>query len=140
MTTHRITAHRELSSGSGATLDLGYFVQWHRRLWIPAVTFLIDDPRRFAGKRLLEIGCGDGRMSCLFALLGATVIGVDMPGVSLAAAQEEAARWGVQARTTFLTYDGSAENIPGSGYQLHLHEKRPRRGSRAGGIPTRIVR
>jgi len=92
---------------------LSYFVDWRQSLWTPAVEYLVGDPERFRGKTVLELGCRTGRMSCLFGLLGATVLGVDLPGVELQSARDEAERWKVSARVSFVTYDGTVDNIPG---------------------------
>ena len=81
---------------------LPYFVEWRPRLWVPAVRWLLGDPARFQGKKVLEMGCGSGRMSCLFGWLGAQVLGVDLPGVSLEQARREAERLGVGERVRFL--------------------------------------
>src|SRR5437763_8245269 len=62
---------------------LPYFVDWRPRLWVPTVRWLLGDPARFQGKTVLEFGCRSGRMSCLFGLLGAQVLGVELPDVSL---------------------------------------------------------
>jgi hypothetical protein len=55
-------------------------------------------------------------MSCLFGLLGATVVGVDLPHVSLNEAWSEVDRWNLQGRVSFHTYDGSPGHIPGGDY------------------------
>jgi 2-polyprenyl-3-methyl-5-hydroxy-6-metoxy-1,4-benzoquinol methylase len=55
------------------------------------------------GKRVLEVGCGDGMKSVLMAALGARVIGVDISPKAIEAAQERAARQGVSERTQFVT-------------------------------------
>jgi SAM-dependent methyltransferase len=58
------------------------------------------------GKRLLEIGAADGKMSTLFATLGARVTGVDVDGRKLADARDEAQRFGVEDAVDFIKYDG----------------------------------
>jgi 2-polyprenyl-3-methyl-5-hydroxy-6-metoxy-1,4-benzoquinol methylase len=37
----------------------------------------LKDVIRWSGKRVLDIGCGDGRLSLRLARLGATVVGID---------------------------------------------------------------
>jgi SAM-dependent methyltransferase len=89
-----------------------YFVDWRPWLWVPAVRWLLGDPARFRGKRVLDVGSRTGRMACLFGLLGAEVLGVDLEGVSLDRARQEAARWGVSDRVRFLNYSGDPGALP----------------------------
>lgn len=98
--------------------NLSYFVEWRPALWAPAVRWLIEDPKRFAGKRVLDLGCRHGRMSCFFGLLGAEVTGVELECVSLEKAWEEADRWHVRDRVQFINYDGNPLNIPGPDYDF----------------------
>jgi SAM-dependent methyltransferase len=90
---------------------LPYFVNWRPRLWAPAIRWLLGDPARFHGKKVLEIGCRDGRMSSLFGLLGADVLGVDLPCVCLEPAQREAESVGVSERVRFLNYSGDPASL-----------------------------
>jgi SAM-dependent methyltransferase len=64
-------------------------------------------------------------MSCFFALLGADVVGVDTPGVSLDRARHEAERWGVQDWVRFLSYDGVPTSIPQDGFDFALTKSVP---------------
>jgi SAM-dependent methyltransferase len=91
---------------------LPYFVDWRPRLWVPAIRWLLDDPARFRGKRVLDVGSRTGRMACLFGLLGAEVLGVDLPDVSLQGARREASRLGVDYRVRFLNYSGNLADLP----------------------------
>jgi SAM-dependent methyltransferase len=91
---------------------LPYFVDWRPQLWVPAVRWLLGDPARFRGKRVLELGSRTGRMACLFGLLGAEVLGVDLPGVPLDGAAREAERWGLGDRVRFLSYGGDPASLP----------------------------
>ncbi|MDX1664349.1 MAG: class I SAM-dependent methyltransferase [Candidatus Promineifilaceae bacterium] len=99
-------------------IDLKYFVEWRTSLWGPAVRWLLDDPSRFMDKRVLEVGCRSGRISCLFGLLGAHVTGVDLHGVDLTAARAEAERWGLAARVRFANYSGKPADLPGGEYDF----------------------
>jgi SAM-dependent methyltransferase len=92
--------------------QLPYFVDWRPRLWVPTVRWLLGDPVRFQGKTVLELGCRSGRMSCLFGLLGAEVLGVDLPGVSLEPARQEAVLAGVTDRVRFRNYSGDPATLP----------------------------
>jgi 2-polyprenyl-3-methyl-5-hydroxy-6-metoxy-1,4-benzoquinol methylase len=63
------------------------------------------DFERWAGTRVLEIGCGLGTTSVGFARAGAEVTGVDLSGASIALAQRHAEALGVADRTRFLQAD-----------------------------------
>jgi ubiquinone/menaquinone biosynthesis C-methylase UbiE len=87
--------------------DLSYFVEWGHHGWtkllsIALRSFLGTD---LHGQRILEIGPRHGRMSCLFALLGAEVWAVDRNSQYLAAAMAEARKWQVQDRIHFMYLD-----------------------------------
>jgi 2-polyprenyl-3-methyl-5-hydroxy-6-metoxy-1,4-benzoquinol methylase len=53
------------------------------------------------GKRILELGCGDGSNAVLLALKGATVVGIDVSARAIAAAQNKARLHQVADRTEF---------------------------------------
>jgi SAM-dependent methyltransferase len=105
-------------AGPHPDAGLPYFVEWRPGIWSPAVRWVIGDEARLAGKRVLEIGCRYGRMSCFFGLSGASVVGVDIRPEFLVAAREEASRWNVQSRVEFHAYDGNPRNLPGTGYDF----------------------
>ena len=54
------------------------------------------------GKRLLDVGCGFGENSLLFARWGAHVTGVDVSGASLAVARQRAEKFGLIDRVSFV--------------------------------------
>jgi 2-polyprenyl-3-methyl-5-hydroxy-6-metoxy-1,4-benzoquinol methylase len=54
------------------------------------------------GKRLLDVGCGLGENSLLFAKWGARVTGVDVSGESIAVASRRAAAFGLSDRVAFV--------------------------------------
>jgi SAM-dependent methyltransferase len=97
---------------ANALAHLPYFLEWRPWLWGPAVRWLLGDGTQFRGKRVLEPGCRSGRMTCLFGLLGAEVLGVDLPDVPLDGARREAERWGVSDRVRFLNYRGDPGTLP----------------------------
>ena len=99
------------SQQSGQVLDLNYFVEWHSWLWKPAVRTVLGDPARFAGKNVLELGCGHGRMACLFGLLGANVTAVEMPGRSLDAARLEVRKWNLRQQVSLQYDDGNLAQL-----------------------------
>ncbi len=98
--------------------DLDYFLEWHPRLWRPAICWLIGHADRFSGKRILELGCRSGKMACYFGLLGAAVTGVDLRGVNMDPANREAQKWNVQDRVNFRNYDGDPRNIERNEYDF----------------------
>jgi len=51
-----------------------------------------------SGKRLLDLGCGDGLLTCRLATPGAWAVGIDADDRMLAAARARASRGGVNAR------------------------------------------
>jgi len=54
------------------------------------------------GKRILDLGCGDGVNSILLALKGACVVGVDISARAIVTAKQRAALHGISERVTFF--------------------------------------
>jgi len=54
------------------------------------------------GKRVLDIGCGDGRATVLLALLGANVTGIDISPDAIEVAKERATVNDVSSRASFI--------------------------------------
>jgi len=109
----------EIITPDGRTVPLEYFAQWGG----PAVLKLIQRAidllgTDLTGLRLLEIGYGHGRMSCLFALLGARVFAVDTHDVALRDAIAEAKRWQVDERIQFSVYSGNPQDIPKTDFDI----------------------
>lgn len=63
-----------------------------------AYSFLGD----LRGKRILDVGCGNGENSLLFARWGAHVTGIDISGNAIALSKARAAEYQLTANTTFL--------------------------------------
>jgi 2-polyprenyl-3-methyl-5-hydroxy-6-metoxy-1,4-benzoquinol methylase len=57
------------------------------------------------GKRVLECGCGDGRLSVLLAEAGAEVYTFDISPVSVELCQRRAIAWGVSDRLATTVAD-----------------------------------
>jgi ubiquinone/menaquinone biosynthesis C-methylase UbiE len=99
--------------------NLEYFVEWGGKSWEHftryALTHFIG---QINGKEVLEIGFRKGKMSVLFALLGATVTGVDIKERYVAQAQAEAKKFGVSNRARFFSYDGALSIFPDCSFDL----------------------
>lgn len=72
-----------------------------RKPYLPAEYpfWILGDVR---GKRILEVGCGDGTNAVLLALKGATVVGVDISPRAIEIARERARLHGVADRASFF--------------------------------------
>src|SRR5690349_7477316 len=83
---------------------LPYFVSWGGI----AATALMSEAfdkflgYDFSGQRVLEIGSGPGKMSCLFAVLGAEVTAVDVDPDSERRINDESMKWGVEGKINFV--------------------------------------
>jgi SAM-dependent methyltransferase len=89
-----------------------YFVEPH----IPAFA----DFNRWAGKRVLEVGCGIGTETIAFARAGAMVTAVDLSEESVQLVAKRAAAYGLQDRVTPLVANAErlAESVPPTPYDL----------------------
>ena len=78
------------------------------------------DFQRWAGKRVLEIGCGIGTDTINFARAGAHVTAVDLSEQSLSVARQRASVYGLESTITFRQADAEtlAEFIPAEPYDL----------------------
>jgi SAM-dependent methyltransferase len=75
---------------------------------------------RWAGKRVLEIGCGIGTDTVSFARAGALVTAVDLSERSLDMARQRARVYGLDDRITFYCADAErlSSVVPGEPYDL----------------------
>ena len=64
------------------------------------------------GTRVLDVGCGVGRWSCLLAARGAAVTGIDISPTMVARARERAQRGGVATRCHFVVGDLAHLDLP----------------------------
>ena len=88
--------------------NLSYFMEWGAPAWEHLLRQVITKElgtEWFRGKRVLELGCRTGRISTLFALLGADVVGLDIDDRYLKFAADEAEVFGVGAKTEFKNED-----------------------------------
>jgi SAM-dependent methyltransferase len=93
---------------------LDWFCDWGGSGWEGLVRQAIDEclGSDLAGQRVLELGPRQGRMSCLFALLGAEVIAVDLHDYWLQEAASTALSLGVDSKVRFIQNSGPLEDLP----------------------------
>ena len=105
-----------------STQELDYFLEWGSAGWkkliIEALSSELSDEGNFSGKEILDIGARYGKMSCLFALLGANVTGIDIVEETVVIAQEEAVRNKVSDHTNFISYDGDLDIFDDNSFDL----------------------
>jgi len=102
-------------TGSEATVPIGpgVYASW-RATPLGSITEAIEQrlmlelAGELEGRRVVDVGCGDGALACVMASRGADVTGVDPDPAMLAAARSHAARAGVSA--SFL--EGRIEPLP----------------------------
>lgn len=99
---------------------LDYFMEWGGKAWQRPMEQAFHD---FIGKDLhdqqvLEIGTRRGRMACLFALLGAKVVGLDISRKSLVFAKEEATKLNVADRTSFILSGGDLASVSANTFDI----------------------
>jgi 2-polyprenyl-3-methyl-5-hydroxy-6-metoxy-1,4-benzoquinol methylase len=70
------------------------------------------------GKRLLDVGCGLGENSLLFARWGAHVTGVDISGASLEVARQRAVKFGLTDRVSFIETPVELLDAASSSYDI----------------------
>jgi 2-polyprenyl-3-methyl-5-hydroxy-6-metoxy-1,4-benzoquinol methylase len=75
-----------------------------RKPWLPSeyAWFVLGDVR---GKRILELGCGDGTNAILLAIKGASVLGIDISPRAVEVARRRARLHGVEDRVQFVCQD-----------------------------------
>lgn len=95
----------------GRQVDLTYFVNWRPWLWAPSVAHAMEFLGDLRGKRLLEVGGKDARMSSLLAMSGAhvTMLELKLPEQ----AHAEVAQWGVADRVRLIQTRGDFSEVAG---------------------------
>ena len=88
-----------------------YFAQWGAKPWqkfieVSFKSYLGGD---LTGKKVLELGPGFGRMSCLMALLGGEVTAIDVKDAEKEPARELTQKLGVESKVEFIYYDGNLD-------------------------------
>jgi len=100
--------------------NLPHFVAWGGKPWLRLVktgiwTYLEGE---LNGKQLLEIGPGSGRMSCLFALLGAQVTGLEISRERLDECRRTAEKFGVKSKIELILYEGDPSILAGRKFDI----------------------
>jgi ubiquinone/menaquinone biosynthesis C-methylase UbiE len=70
------------------------------------------DLENIAGKKVLDVGCGNGQFSVFFAMYGAEVWGIDLSDVGIEVARKSAALNGVAEHCHFIVGDATATDFP----------------------------
>ena len=101
-------------------LNLDYFTHWGGRPWqkfidIGVGTYLGKD---LSGKKVLEIGPGRGRMTSLFAMLGAEVTSVELEQERLEQARETGNNFGVADKVNLVLYNGDLKTLNQNCYDM----------------------
>jgi SAM-dependent methyltransferase len=86
--------------------NISEFAEWGGRPWALLCRHAFLKLGRLENKRVLEIGCRFGKMTSLFALLGANVTALETNASAIPRAEEEARSRGVSAKISFFHYDG----------------------------------
>ncbi|MEX2206959.1 MAG: class I SAM-dependent methyltransferase [Myxococcota bacterium] len=85
-------------------------LQWHAPIWEPLIRKGLDASGDLAGKRVLEVGCGDGGLACLLASCGAQVFATDLSQARLRAGRALSEQMGLASRVHF--FRGNARELP----------------------------
>ena len=121
-----------ITATDGRELDLTYFVEWRPYLWATPLLHAIEFLGDLRGKRVLEIGGRYGRMTSLFALLGAEVtmlekIESDREEVGkvtilekdeMVRARDEVNKWGGADRVRLIYTKGGFDEISGETFDV----------------------
>ena len=99
---------------------LDYFVEWGGKAWWHLMYHALEQflGKELQGQHVLDIGTRYGKMSCLFALLGAKVVGIDLNRESLSLAEQEAKKWDVAERTLFVQGNGGLSGFADNSFDV----------------------
>ena len=79
---------------------------WWEDFYLPIFEYVLGEVGDLRGKRVLELGCGEGGTSVLLAKRGASVVGIDLLDFRLDAARERVAQHKVGDAVQFALMDG----------------------------------
>jgi len=74
---------------------------------------------KFKPRRVLDFGCGVGRLAVAFAEQGCDVVGVDVSTAMLAEARRNCERFGVSERVSLVTSDDELSQVEGEFDLIH---------------------
>ena len=111
---------RVVCVADGREVDIDYFVEWRPYLWGRPVAWALKFLGDLRGRRVLEVGDRYGKITSLFALLGAHATIVERD--DLACARAEVAKWGVTDRVRLIQTDGSLREIAGEWFDVLFTE------------------
>ena len=86
--------------------NISKFTDWGGQSWAHLTRYALSKVGSLESKQVLEIGSRFGKMSGLFALLGAQVTALETDASAIPLAQKLADDWGVSSRISYLHYDG----------------------------------
>ena len=92
------------------------YSQWKRRRVSKEYLFRIIGP--LVGKKVLDVGCGDGLLSVQMANLGADVVGIDISPESIEVSRRRAEIDGVSEKAKFVCGPIEAATILGAQFDL----------------------
>lgn len=106
---------------SAATFEPVTYDRWFAtplgsRVWSDEERVLLGALEPLAGRDVLDVGCGDGRLAVRMAERNARVTGLDLSPAMLAAARERAGRAGVSVQ--FLEGDALALPFPNNSFDV----------------------
>ena len=101
-----VNSHGGFRDAKDCLQHIDHFTEWGGHSWAYLTQYALSKVETLQNKRVLEIGFRFGKMTSLFALLGAEVTGLETDASVIPKAQQEAATWGVSSRVSFFHYDG----------------------------------
>ena len=113
--------NKEYVTSSSPMENLDYFMEWGAKPWANLTYHAMHacvGEEQIINKEVLEIGSRYGKISSLFALLGAKVTGIDINKECLVTAEKEAVKHGVSDRVKFIAYDGNLDVFPDESFDL----------------------
>jgi lipopolysaccharide/colanic/teichoic acid biosynthesis glycosyltransferase/SAM-dependent methyltransferase len=107
-----------VTAGPESLDDLRDFTEWGGTAWIEMVESALEQMGDLTNRRVLEIGSRGGRMASLFALRGASVVGIDIAQDFREAASEQVSHHGVADLVRFLVDDGRLSSVQGEQFDI----------------------